>query len=45
MKHNTISKILFVAGGVVGVAGVVMIAVAPAPTPDGRMGVAISGRF
>jgi hypothetical protein len=42
---NTISKILFVAGGVVGVAGVVMIAVAPAPTPEGRMGVALSGRF
>ena len=42
---NTVSKILYVGAGALGVAGVVMIAVAPSPTPEGHLSLAVSGRF
>ncbi|HET6149974.1 MAG TPA: tetratricopeptide repeat protein [Polyangia bacterium] len=44
---NTVSKIFFVGAGVLGVAGVAMIVVAPAPAPDSRvsLAVSVSGRF
>jgi hypothetical protein len=42
---NTVSKILYVGAGALGVAGVVMIAVAPSATPEGHLSLAVSGRF
>ena len=42
---NTLSKIFFVGAGLLGVAGITMIVAAPSPTPDGRVSLAVSGRF
>ena len=42
---NTLSKIFFVGAGLLGIAGITMIVAAPSPTPDGRVSVAVSGRF
>jgi hypothetical protein len=42
---NTISKILYIGAGVLGAAGITMIVAAPSPTPDGRVSLAVSGRF
>ena len=42
---NTASKILFIGAGVLGAAGTVMIIAAPSPTPGGRVGWAVRGRF
>ncbi len=42
---NTLSKILYVGAGLVGVAGITMIVAAPSATPDGRVSLAVSGRF
>ena len=42
---NTLSKIFFVGAGLLGIAGITMIVAAPSPTPDGRVSLAVSGRF
>ena len=42
---NTLSKIFFIGAGVLGVAGITMIVAAPGATPDGRVSLAVSGRF
>jgi hypothetical protein len=42
---NTLSKIFFVGAGLLGVAGITMIVAAPSATPDGRVSLAVSGRF
>jgi hypothetical protein len=42
---NIVSKILYVGAGALGVAGAVMLAAAPSPAPDGRVSLAVSGRF
>ena len=42
---NLLSKILYIGAGVVGITGITMIVAAPSATPDGRMSLAVSGRF
>ncbi len=42
---NLLSKILYIGAGVVGIAGITMIVAAPSATPDGRVSLALSGRF
>ncbi len=42
---NLLSKILYIGAGVVGVAGITMIVAAPSAAPDGRVSLAVSGRF
>ncbi len=44
-SDNTLSKILFIGAGVLGVAGITMVVVTPSATPDGRVSLALSGRF
>ena len=42
---NTVSKILYIGAGLLGAGGITMIVAAPSPTPDGRVSLAVSGRF
>jgi len=44
-NSNTLSKILYIGAGVLGVAGITMVVAAPSATPEGRMGLAVSGHF